>query len=65
MKYEGLKPQVAEAIRQGPSPEARKMLKAFLMRTSVPRIVEQRLREKEEAEKNDVFESQLSERKSS
>ncbi|MGH0487438.1 hypothetical protein ACQVPJ_24000 [Bacillus mycoides] len=48
-----LSPQAKEAIRKGPSPEAIKMLKAFLLRTSVPRIVEQRLREREEAEKNE------------
>ncbi|PFE05076.1 hypothetical protein COE15_06875 [Bacillus cereus] len=40
--------EVKEAIRKGPSPEAIKLLKAFLMRTSVPRIAAQRIREREE-----------------
>ncbi|BAR85837.1 hypothetical protein P9Z59_13655 [Bacillus thuringiensis] len=32
----------------GPSPEALKLLKAFLMRTSVPRIAAQRIKDKSE-----------------
>lgn len=34
--------------KNSPSPEAIKLLKAFLMRTSVPRIVTQRINEKSE-----------------
>ncbi|MGX7627604.1 hypothetical protein ACWOMK_02055 [Bacillus thuringiensis] len=32
----------------GPSPEALKLVKAFLMRTSVPRIAAQRIKERSE-----------------
>ncbi|MGH0930364.1 hypothetical protein ACU80C_05750 [Bacillus mycoides] len=32
----------------GPSPEALKLLKAFLIRTSVPRIAAQRIKERSE-----------------
>ncbi|ENB9402807.1 MULTISPECIES: hypothetical protein [Bacillus] len=33
----------------GPSPEAMKLLKAFLMRTSVPRIAAKRIQERSES----------------
>jgi hypothetical protein len=47
--------EVEKVIRKGPSPEAIKLLKAFLMRTSVPRIAAQRIREREEATCNKKF----------
>ncbi|MES1052034.1 hypothetical protein FOA24_22805 [Bacillus thuringiensis] len=47
LKNVGISPQAAEAIRKGPSPEAIKLLKAFLMQTSVPRVMAQRIRERE------------------
>lgn len=50
LKEPVLSPQVEEAIRKGPSPEALKLLKAFLMRTSVPRIEAQIIRERESGE---------------
>lgn len=42
--------QLTEQINKmdGPSPEALKLLKAFLMRTSVPRIAAQRIKGKSE-----------------
>ncbi|PFJ19602.1 hypothetical protein COD67_01045 [Bacillus cereus] len=48
LKNVRISPQAAEAIRKGPSPEAIKLLKAFLMRTSVPRIMAQRIRDRED-----------------
>ncbi len=51
MKHEEvLSPQVREEIRKGPSEEAKRALMHFMMRTSVPRIAAQRIKEREEAQ---------------
>ena len=44
-----LSPQVKAEIRKGPSEEAKRALMHFMMRTSVPRIAAQRIKEREEA----------------
>lgn len=51
MKYEEvlISPQAREAIRKGPSEKAKRALMHFMMRTSVPRIAAQRIKEREEA----------------
>ncbi|MDR5021798.1 hypothetical protein FOL75_07065 [Bacillus thuringiensis] len=41
-----LSPQVKAEIRKGPSEEAKRALMHFMMRTSVPRIAAQRIKER-------------------
>ena len=49
-----LSPQVKAEIRKGPSEEAKRALMHFMMRTSVPRIAAQRIKEREEAKMKTV-----------
>ncbi|WP_180235159.1 hypothetical protein [Bacillus cereus] len=45
-----LSPQVREELRKGPSEKAKRALMHFMMRTSVPRIAAQRIKERAEAQ---------------